>query len=153
MPADRHVDRQPPATGVPGDQEWPGQRLGLPQSGRGAVAGWGRRIVALIIDWALSMLAVGAFIGRDVWLGQGVGQWGPLAVFAVEVWLLTSLLGASAGQLVMRLVIRRTTGESLDPLRALIRTVLICLVVPAVIYNRDQRGLHDLAVDSIALRR
>lgn len=153
MPADRHVDRQPPATGVPGDQEWPGQRLGLPQSGRGAVAGWGRRIVALIIDWALSMLAVGAFIGRDVWLGKGVGQWGPLAVFAVEVWLLTSLLGASAGQLVMRLVIRRTTGESLDPLRALIRTVLICLVVPAVIYNRDQRGLHDLAVDSIALRR
>jgi hypothetical protein len=26
-------------------------------------------------------------------------------------------------------------------------------VVPPVIYNRDQQGLHDLAVDSIALRR
>jgi hypothetical protein len=49
--------------------------------------------------------------------------------------------------------VRRVGGGSLDPIRALLRTVLILLVIPAVIYNRDQRGLHDLAVDSVVVRR
>jgi hypothetical protein len=133
-------------------QDYPGQRRGLPEHGPGSVAGWGRRVLALIIDWALSMLAVSAFIGSDVWSGQGVARWAPLATFAGEVWILTSLIGASAGQLVTGVVIRRTTLGRLDPVRALVRTLLICLVIPPVIYNRDQQGLHDLAVDSIALK-
>ncbi len=118
------------------------------------MAGWGRRVVALVIDWALSMLAVGAFIGQGVWSGGGgAAQWLPLAVFALEVWILTTLLGGSAGQLIVGVTIRRTSGAPLDVLRALVRTALLCLVIPAVIYNRDQQGLHDLAVDSIAVRR
>ena len=110
-------------------------------------------MLALVIDWALSMLAVGAFIGQDVWSGNGEAGWAPLVVFGFEVWILTTLLGGSAGQLLVGVVIRRTSGEPLDIFRALTRTVLLCLVIPAVIYNRDQQGLHDLAVDSIALRR
>ncbi|MGH3446200.1 MAG: RDD family protein [Nocardioidaceae bacterium] len=135
------------------EQEWPGQRLGLPQSGPGAVAGWGRRILAIIIDWALSMLAVGAFIGTDVWSAEGWGRWAPLIVFGFEVWILTTLLGGSAGQQVTRVVVRRVGGQPLDVFRALVRTVLICIVIPPVIYNRDQRGLHDLATDSLTVRR
>jgi len=99
------------------------------------------------------MLAVAAFIGQEVWVGQGAAQWAPLAVFAVETWLFTSLLGGSAGQVVTRVVIRRTAGAPLDPSRALLRTLLICLVIPPLIFNRDQQGLHDLAVGSVALRR
>jgi len=110
-------------------------------------------LLALAIDWALSMLAVAAFIGQEVWAGQGAVQWAPLAVFAVETWLLTSLLGGSAGQVVTRLVVRRTSGAPLDPSRALVRTLLVCLVVPPLVFNHDQQGLHDLAVDSVALRR
>ncbi len=99
------------------------------------------------------MLAVGAFIGQDVWSGQGAARWAPLVLFGCEVWILTTLLGGSAGQLITRVVVRRTSGQPLDIFRALLRTALICLVIPPVIYNRDQQGLHDLAVDSIALRR
>jgi len=132
----------------------PGARFGLPESGPGAVAGWGRRLLALVVDWALSMFAVAAFVGRDVWGGGGAGaQWGPLAVFAVEVWIFTSLLGGSAGQLATRLGVRRTSGQPLDPGRVLLRTLLICLVIPPLIFNRDQQGLHDLAADSIVVRR
>ncbi len=134
-------------------EDYPGARLGLPERGPGSVAGWGRRLLALAIDWALSMLAVAAFTGQEVWAGQGAAQWAPLAVFAVETWLLTSLLGGSAGQVVSRLVVRRTSGAPLDPSRALVRTLLVCLVVPPLVFNRDQQGLHDLAVDSVALRR
>ncbi|MEP6667230.1 MAG: RDD family protein [Nocardioidaceae bacterium] len=133
--------------------DYPGRRRGLPEQGPGAVAGWGRRVLALVIDWALSMLAVSAFIGQDVWTGQGAARWAPLLVFGFEVWILTTLVRGSAGQLITGVVIRRTSGQPLDLLRALLRTVLICLVFPPVIYNRDQQGLHDLAVDAIALRR
>ncbi|MBA3309888.1 MAG: RDD family protein [Nocardioidaceae bacterium] len=135
------------------EQDYPGRRRGLPEEGPGAVAGWGRRVLALVIDWTLSMLAVGAFIGQDVWSGQGAARWAPLVLFGCEVWILTTLLGGSAGQLITRVVVRRTSGQPLDIFRALLRTALICLVIPPVIYNRDQQGLHDLAVDSIALRR
>jgi uncharacterized RDD family membrane protein YckC len=116
------------------------------------VAGWGRRVLALILDWLLSMLVVGAFVGRDVWSGDGAVQWAPLVVFGAEVWLLTSLIGASAGQLLVGVVIRRTSGARLDAGRALVRTILICLVIPPLIFNRDQQGVHDLAIDSIALK-
>lgn len=135
------------------EQDYPGQRRGLPPSGPGAVAGWGRRLLALLADWALSTLAVAAFIGRDVWNAEGPEQWATLVMFGFEVWVLTTLLGGSAGQLVTGVVVRRTSGAPLDIFRALLRTLLICVVIPPLIYNRDQQGLHDLAADSIALRR
>ena len=109
--------------------------------------------MALVIDWVLSMLAASAFYGQDVWGGGGYAQWAPLSFFALEVTVLTALLGGSAGQLMVGVRVRRLDGSVLDPIRALGRTLLICLVIPPVIYNPDQRGLHDLAVDSIALRK
>ena len=133
-------------------QRWPGERLGLPQAGRGSVAGWGRRSLALALDWVGSMMVVGLFVGSDLWNGTGAVQWAPLAVFAAERWVLTSLSGGSAGQLLTRIRVVRADGSTLGPGRALARTLLICLVIPPVVYNRDQRGLHDLAVDSIAVR-
>lgn len=132
------------------EQRWPGQRLGLPRDGPGAVAGWGRRFGALVIDWVASMMVAGVFV--DLWSGTGAGSWGPLAVFALQRWVLTSLAGGSAGQLAVRIRVVRTDGSRIDPARALLRTVLICLVIPPVVYNPDQRGLHDLATDAVAVR-
>lgn len=111
-------------------------------------------MLALFIDWIASTLVVSFFTGRSVLSPpEGFDRWLPLAVFAIEAIALTATLGGSAGQLLMRVQVRRLTGARLDPLRAAARTALICLVIPAVIYNGDQRGLHDLATDSIAVRR
>lgn len=145
----------PTDSGSP-DQDWPGQRLGLPQSGPGAVAGWGRRILALVIDWILSLLAVAAVTRANPWEYSHEGvvhERYAVVVMVVEIWLLTSLVAGSAGQLVMRIAVRRLGGGLVDPIRAFVRTVLMMLVIPPVIYNRDQRGLHDLVTDSIAVRR
>jgi RDD family len=101
----------------------------------------------------LSLLAVSAVAGRPLSAWSSGGQWAPLAMFAFEVWVLTTLLAASAGQLICRITVRRTSGRPLDLLRALVRTALVCAVVPPMIYNRDRQGLHDMAVDSIALNR
>lgn len=130
----------------------------MPESGPGAVAGWGRRFAALGIDWAMSTLAATALFGRAVLIPPDGGRtfleiFGPTVVFAIEVWVLTTLLGGSAGQLVLRVQVRRVNGSPLDAGRALVRTLLILLVIPPLIFNRDQQGLHDLAVDSIAVRR
>ena len=144
---------------MPADvDDYPGRRLGLPASGPGSVAGWGRRLLALFIDWTMSRLVVAAFLGQEVIVPTADRQTGdalflPIFVLGLEIWVLTTLLGGSAAQLMLRVVVRRTKGEPLSAWRALIRTVLLLLVIPPVVYNRDRQGLHDLAVDSIAVMR
>jgi uncharacterized RDD family membrane protein YckC len=90
--------------------------------------------------------------GANPFADQGVGFWGTPAVFLIQRWLLTSLAGGSAGQLLSRVRVVRVDGGPLGPGRALLRTVLVCLVIPPVVYNPDQRGLHDLAAGSVAVR-
>ena len=117
------------------------------------MAGWGRRIFALCLDWLASMLVVGAFIGTEIWTGRGLSQWATMGTFLLEATLLTALMGGSFGQLGCRVVVARLDGEPVNLLQAVLRTFLICLVVPPLVFNRDGRGLHDLAVGTIALRR
>ena len=76
-----------------------------------------------------------------------------MLVYLVEASLLTALLGGSFGQLVCRVVVARLDGRSVNLLQALLRTFLICLVIPPLVFNADQRGLHDLAVKTVTLRR
>lgn len=123
-----------------------GERLGLPESGPGAVAGIGRRVVALGIDWLACLLIAQLF-------SRGPSNPAlPLAIFFFEVALLTALMGSSFGQRIMGIrVISLSTGR-LDPLRSALRTLLLCLVVPPLVYDRDQRGLHDKAANSVAVR-
>ena len=132
---------------------YPGARLGLPARGPGAVAGWGRRFLALALDWVASMLVAGLFIGTAVWSGRGAEQWLTMLVFLVEASVLTPLVGGSFGQVATRVVVTRLDGRRVGLLPAVVRTFLICLVVPPLVFNRDGRGLHDLAVGTITLRR
>jgi uncharacterized RDD family membrane protein YckC len=99
------------------------------------------------------MLTAAAFIGTDVWTGRGLDQFATMGVFLLEATFLTALLGGSFGQLVMRVVVVRLDGKPVNVLQAFLRTLLICLVIPPVVFNRDQRGLHDLAVKTVTLRR
>jgi uncharacterized RDD family membrane protein YckC len=106
-----------------------------------------------LVDWLASMLTAAAFIGTDVWTGRGLSQWATMGVFVLEATLLTALLGGSFGQLLLRVVVARVDGRPINVLQALLRTLLICLVIPPLVFNRDQRGLHDLAVKTVTLRR
>ncbi len=134
------------------EQEYAGQRLGLPASGPGSVAGWGRRIVALFVDWFAASL-VAALIGRYVTLTADEARFLPLLVFLVEATLFTGLAGASFGQLALRIAVIRVDGRPPTILKALLRSFLICLVIPPVVFNRDNRGLHDMAADTVTVIR
>ncbi|QNN53218.1 RDD family protein [Nocardioides mesophilus] len=129
-----------------------GARLGLPPVGPRSVASWGRRLAALTIDWFASLLVATALFGTGVW-GHGWETWAPMGVFFVELTVLTALTGGSFGQLALRIAVVRVDGGPVTLLHTLLRSLLICLVVPPLIYNRDNRGLHDLVVGTVTVRR
>ena len=118
-------------------------------------ASWPRRIAALVIDWLVSTLVTIGFIGLGDYARQGSpAGWIVLLVFAIEVSVLTTLTAGSFGQLITRVRVLRTDGRPLSLLPAIARTLLICLVVPPLIYKTDSgRGLHDLWTGSAAYRR
>lgn len=129
------------------DMGYPGQRLGMPESGPGSVARFGRRLVALFIDW-FACLAVAEAVASSAHARSVVN----LELFFAEVALLTALTGASFGQRLAGIAVRRLDGGRVDALRVAVRTVLLCLAVPALIWDRDNRGVHDQAVGSVVVR-
>jgi uncharacterized RDD family membrane protein YckC len=112
------------------------------------MAGTGRRVVALFIDWFASILVARLLVGEPQ---TSLESFSTLGVFFVEVTLLTWLSGASFGQRVMGL---RVVGlnRPLGFTGAAIRTLLICLVIPPLIWDSDGRGLHDKAVGTVVVR-
>ncbi len=122
-------------------------QLALP----GEVAGLWRRMGAITIDWVASMLVASVILpGLRPW-GNGSG-FPILLVFYVEVCLFTWLFASSFGQRLLRIEVVDLAGERLALWRIALRTLLICLVIPAVIFDSQGRGLHDRAVGSVALR-
>ena len=118
-------------------------------------ASWPRRIAALALDWAASTLVAIGILGLGDYSRQGgSSSWVVLGVFALEVTVLTTLTGGSFGQLLMRIRVLRTDGRPLSLLLALARTLLICAVIPPLIFKSESgRGLHDLWTGSAAYRR
>ena len=117
-------------------------------------ASWSRRIVALIIDWAASSLVVVGILGPGDYADDPNSGWIVLGVFALEVSLLTTLAGGSFGQLLIRVRVLTIEGRPLSLLLAVARTLLICLVVPPLVFKPESgRGLHDLWTGSAAYVR
>lgn len=109
-------------------------------------ASWGRRLLALAIDWVASWLVTLAVVGTDA--NAAI----PLLVFWLEASLGVALAGGSFGQLLTRIRVFRTGGAPLNLGAALLRQLLVCLVIPPLVFKPDGRGLHDLATDSGAYR-
>jgi uncharacterized RDD family membrane protein YckC len=138
---------------------YPGNRLGLPADGPGSVAGWGRRVLALFVDWLIAGLIASAITSKPLWAGGNDLNTAQLVVFFAMSAVLTGLAGATIGHRLFGLRVIRTqpggTGYSAQVglLGGAIRTFLICLVLPAVVYDRDRRGLHDRAAGTVVVRR
>lgn len=78
--------------------------------------------------------------------------WLPLLCWFGLVWLGTAATGASIGQWMVGVRIIRLSGQRVDLVRAGIRTALILLILPPLVFDRDGRGLHDLATATAAVR-
>lgn len=126
------------------ENSYPGERLGLPETGTGSIARPGRRIAALAIDWACAVVISIAFFSYDALATT--------AVFAIVQILFLPTLGGSPGHRLLGLRLQLAGGGWVGLWRPIVRTVLLCLVIPAVIWDADQRGFHDKAAGTVLLR-
>lgn len=138
------VSRSEPEFATPAGNRYPGYRLGLPRDGAGSIAGAGRRIAGLLVDWAIaSAVSAAAF------------EWHPvatLAVFSVLRALSIALFGGSPGHLVCGMGLTTVSGHRPGVWRPVVRELLVALVVPMLVWDTDHRGGHDL-VSGLVLRR
>jgi len=124
-------------------QEYPGERLGLPREGTGSIGRVGRRVGALFVDYGAAYLISGFF------------GWDPLAILAIfgliQIAFLPTLQ-ASPGHRILGMRLVRLDGSWVGVWRPILRTVLLILVIPAAIWDADQRGLHDKAAGTVLIR-
>ena len=125
--------------------DWPGRRLGRPRSGPGSVARTGRRLLGVVVDWLLAMMVSHGFLGGD--------PWATLLVFGLVQVLLVGTVGFAVGHFLLGMRVERVDGGWAGPWRAVVRSVLLCLAVPPLVWDRDQRGLHDRAAGTVLVQR
>ncbi|MBD7957785.1 RDD family protein [Microbacterium sp. Sa4CUA7] len=140
---------------TPVENAYPGERLGFPAEGSGSIARPGRRIGALFIDYAAATIIASAFLGFDQFAlpGEaGVTQFMPMVVFAVLQVLFIPTIGGSPGHRVLGMRVNLVTGGWPGLWRPIVRTLLLVLVIPAVIWDADQRGVHDKVAGTVLVR-
>lgn len=124
---------------------WAGKRLGLPEQGPGSLAKVPRRVIGLCIDWGISLLiSAGLFAGDNL---------ATLVAFGLMQWLMVATLGASFGHMVCRMRVLRLGHPYVGFRAAFLRVSMILLIIPAIVWDNDNRGLHDkLAGTALVLR-
>lgn len=142
-------------TSAAGRQAYRGERLGLPESGRASLAPAGSRIGAWLVDALASALVAALFTARgsNRDLAHRLPGYWSLIPFALDYVLGMLFAGRTLGMYLFGLrVIRVDRDEAVNPWRAVLRTVLLMLLVPAVVFDRDGRGLHDRYTDTAVVR-
>jgi uncharacterized RDD family membrane protein YckC len=127
----------------------------MPREGAGAMGRFGRRLLGVLVDWTLCQLIASALF-RVPLPFTGVATGGQslvlLGIFALENLLLVGTLGYTVGHRIVGLQVRSMDGQAVRPVQALVRTVLLCLFLPAMFWDRDGRGLHDKAAGTLIAR-
>ncbi|RXZ67617.1 RDD family protein [Agromyces albus] len=141
-------DAKPQTFGDLEPSRWPGERLGLPESGPGSVARVGRRIGGLLIDWASAMLLALLFTPYE----SVAYTWVTPIVFGVLQVIFIPTLGGSIGHRAVGLRVVPLTGGWIGVWRPVVRTALLVFVVPALVWDSDQRGFHDKIAGSVLVR-
>ncbi|RKN12193.1 RDD family protein [Streptomyces radicis] len=126
-----------------------GQRLGLPETGPGSVAPLGRRLAAIFVDWAMcGLIAYGLIVDRQA---SETGTW-TLVVLVIMGSVTVGTLGMTPGKRLLGLRVIAVDGGRLTFGRAVLRTVLLGLALPALVWDRDGRGLHDRFAGAVQIR-
>ena len=114
-----------------------------------ARAGFGRRVGGLAIDWGGSLLVSAAFFPDPSATAHTLVSGRPfatLAIWAIQHLILVATIGTTIGHRIFGLRVVREDGvRPIGFAKAAIRTLMIALVIPAVVWDDEGRGLHDRA--------
>jgi uncharacterized RDD family membrane protein YckC len=135
-------DAQPPS-----QERIRGAALGLPAGGPGSLASFGSRVGAFLLDSLAAVVVAGFFTAPHLPQAWSMLTFGLITVVSLAVF------GQTPG---MRLVGLRLAhpkpGARLALWRAVVRTALLMLLVPALVVDADGRGLHDRLTDTGVVR-
>jgi uncharacterized RDD family membrane protein YckC len=136
------TDARPPSQG-----RVRGASLGLPPDGPGALAPFGTRVLAYLVDAVLAAFVAGLFTAPQL-----PGNWSLLSFAVLTVGTLVAL-GQTPGMRLLGLRLAHPRqGERLALWRAVVRTGLLMLLVPALLVDADGRGLHDRLTGTAVVR-
>ena len=132
---------------------YPGERFGMPPTGAGSAARLGRRVAAVTIDWLLAYLIAGLFAGPDPLAPRG----SHLSSLVLAVWFVLTVaavaaFGITPGKAVLGIRVASLDSTLVGVPRALLRTLLLALVIPALTRDGDGRGWHDRATRTVVVR-
>jgi uncharacterized RDD family membrane protein YckC len=110
------------------------------------VARLGRRVLAICLDWAIASV-----IGYSFMSGPKASLV-VLGIFAIAQILFIPTLGGSVGHAICGMRVVPIAGGWVGVWRPVVRTVLLCLVIPVVVWDSDQRGFHDKIAGTVLLK-
>ena len=112
--------------------------------------GQGRRMVGLLIDWALCY-----FITWGFFADPGTGAFTPIVYFLyLGQYLFFSVLGgATPGHRIVGLkIVSFSDAQMPTPRQALIRTALLAIVITAITFDQNGRGINERFSGTVLIR-
>ena len=116
----------------------------MPRSGPGSVGRVGRRLAGIAIDWALAVGVSVAFFDYN--------EFATLFAFVLLQIVFIPTIGGSIGQRLVGLRSVALRGGWIGLWRPVLRTVLLVLALPALVWDSDQRGFHDKVAGTVLIR-
>jgi uncharacterized RDD family membrane protein YckC len=116
----------------------------------------GRRMLGLAVDWlAAYAITLGFFAGSGGFFQRTHRVGGTaLLILAIEYLVLVTLGGSSFGHRIVGLkVVRFSDGGAATPLQVLIRTLLMVIVITAITFDEDGRGVNERLSNTVLVRR
>lgn len=142
---------------IPGEYDdetpgkWPGEKLGLPKSGSGALVSVGKRALAVLIDWVSSAGIAAIIVSQTAALGD-------VYTATYIIWVVLGILSGwlfarTPGMALLGMGVARidVPGERVGLWRAAVRTILTGFLFPAAMVDSDGRGIHDRATGTAVI--
>lgn len=110
----------------------------------------GRRMLGVLIDWLMSYaIAIGFFVEfGEPSMGAVV-----FLIFTVQYLIFAALGGATPGHRIVWLkIVRFSDGGMPTPLQALIRTGLLVLIITAITFDQNGRGVNERLSNTVLVR-
>ena len=138
-------DPRPNTFGQLPPSKWPGERLGLPPTGPSSIGRPGRRLLGFAIDWAIAIGVSAVFFGYDPAAN--------LIIFVILQIVFIPTIGASIGHRVVGLRVISIHGGWVGLWRPVVRSALLGIAIPALVWDSDQRGFHDKIAGTALIRQ
>jgi uncharacterized RDD family membrane protein YckC len=107
-------------------------------------------MLGVLIDWLMSYaIAIGFFVEfGEPSMGAVV-----FIIFTVQYLIFTALGGATPGHRITGLkVVRFSDGGMATPIQALIRTGLLILIITAITFDQNGRGINERLSNTVLVR-